>query len=112
MTLSAIVPSAGLSRRIGRGLEKPYRLLNQKPLLVYSLLALERMPWVDEIILVVARHRLTLAEPRSQLQLLVPKSYLPLLRFRQPAARPPQHRPRDPLRCLNSPPAPGTRRWW
>jgi len=46
---------------MGRGLEKPYRLLNRKPLLVYSLLALERTPWVDEIILVVARRRLALA---------------------------------------------------
>ena len=61
MRLSAIVPAAGLSRRMGRGLEKPYRPLHRKPLLVYSLSALEQTPWVDEIILIVARRRIPLA---------------------------------------------------
>ena len=46
---------------MGRGLEKPYLCLNRKPLLIYSLLVLERTPWVNEIILVVASRRLTLA---------------------------------------------------
>ena len=62
MILCAIVPSAGASRRMGRGLEKPYRLLNGKPLLIHSLLVLERTPWVDEVVLVVARRRLGLAK--------------------------------------------------
>jgi len=47
---------------MGRGLEKPYRLLNGKPLLIHSLLVLERTPWVDEVVLVVARRRLRLAK--------------------------------------------------
>ena len=58
MKVSAIVPAAGASRRMGGGLEKPYRLLGRKPLLAHSLSALEQTPWVNEIILLVARRRL------------------------------------------------------
>ena len=60
MRVSAIVPAAGSSRRMGGGLEKPYRLLRRKPLLVYSLLTLEQTSWVNEIILLVAHRRLSL----------------------------------------------------
>ena len=58
MKVSAIVPAAGASRRMEGGLEKPYRLLGRKPLLVHSLWALERTPWINEIILLVSPRRL------------------------------------------------------
>ena len=62
MRLSAIVPAAGASRRMGRGVDKLYRSLQGKPLLIHSLLSLEKAPWVKGIVLVVARRRLRLAK--------------------------------------------------
>ncbi len=61
MTLTAIVPAAGKSRRMKTSFEKPYLLLDRKPILAHALLALERSPLVRDIILVVRRSRIPLA---------------------------------------------------
>ncbi|MCH7571766.1 MAG: hypothetical protein IH891_02495, partial [Planctomycetes bacterium] len=42
--------------------EKPYLLLGKKPLLAHTLLSLERCSLVQDIILIVKRSRVTLAE--------------------------------------------------
>ncbi len=46
----AIVPSAGLSRRFGEGRNKPFETLGNKPVLIWALEVLERMPEISEII--------------------------------------------------------------
>lgn len=46
----AIVPSAGLGRRFGEGRNKPFETLGGKPVLIWALEALEKMPEISEII--------------------------------------------------------------
>jgi 2-C-methyl-D-erythritol 4-phosphate cytidylyltransferase len=46
----AIVPSAGLGRRFGEGRNKPFETLGGKPVLIWALDALEKMPEISEII--------------------------------------------------------------
>jgi len=46
----AIVPSAGLGRRFGEGRNKPFATLGGKPVLIWALEALEKMPEISEII--------------------------------------------------------------
>jgi len=46
----AIVPSAGLGRRFGEGRNKPFETLGNKPVLIWALEVLERMPEISEII--------------------------------------------------------------
>jgi len=60
--VTAIVPSAGRSKRMKTSMEKPFLLLNRKPILAHTLLSLERSPLVQEIILLVRRSRLALAK--------------------------------------------------
>ena len=61
MKITAIVPSAGISRRMKSSLEKPYMLLGDKPILAHTLLCLDRSSSVHEVILLVRRPRLALA---------------------------------------------------
>jgi len=49
----AIVPSAGLGRRFGEGRNKPFETLGGKPVLIWALEALEKMPEIFEIITVL-----------------------------------------------------------
>jgi 2-C-methyl-D-erythritol 4-phosphate cytidylyltransferase len=46
----AIVPSAGLGRRFGEGRNKPFEKLGNKPVLIWALEVLEKMPEISEII--------------------------------------------------------------
>jgi len=46
----AVVPSAGLGRRFGVGRNKPFETLGNKPVLIWSLEVLEKMPEISEII--------------------------------------------------------------
>jgi 2-C-methyl-D-erythritol 4-phosphate cytidylyltransferase len=46
----AIVPSAGLGRRFGVGRNKPFETLGDKPVLIWALEALDKMPEISEII--------------------------------------------------------------
>ena len=73
--VAAIVPSAGDGRRIGGRISKPFLELGGRPLLVYTLRALQESPAIRWIILVVRpadrrraaallkRHRITKALP-------------------------------------------------
>jgi len=62
MRITAIIPSAGRSRRMRAFVEKPYLLLDEKPILAHTLLSLERSPLVDEVILLVRRSRIAPAK--------------------------------------------------
>jgi len=46
----AIVPSAGLGKRFGAGRNKPFETLGNKPVLIWALEVLEKMPEISEII--------------------------------------------------------------
>ncbi|MBI5846980.1 MAG: 2-C-methyl-D-erythritol 4-phosphate cytidylyltransferase [Nitrospirae bacterium] len=46
----AIVPSAGLGRRFGEDRNKPFETLGGKPVLIWALETLEKMPEISEII--------------------------------------------------------------
>ncbi len=54
MTVSAIIPAAGLGLRMGSDIPKQFLLLDGKPILHHTLCALEQCSAVDEIILVVS----------------------------------------------------------
>lgn len=60
MRMTAIVPSAGRSERMKVKWEKPYLLLGRRPILAHTLLALERSPWIQGIILLARRSRMSL----------------------------------------------------
>jgi len=53
----AIVVAGGKSERIGKGVDKVFLSLGSKPVLVYSLLAFEKCPDIEEVILVVRPER-------------------------------------------------------
>jgi 2-C-methyl-D-erythritol 4-phosphate cytidylyltransferase len=53
MKTIAIVPAAGAGERMGTGRKKPYLLLNNRPLLYYSLAALDNIPSIAQIIVAV-----------------------------------------------------------
>jgi len=54
MKTIAIVPAAGTGERMGIDRKKPYLLLNQRPLLYYTLTALDSIPSIAQIIVAVA----------------------------------------------------------
>jgi len=54
MKAIAIVPAAGTGERMGTNRKKPYLLLNQRPLLYYTLTALDSIASIAQIIVAVA----------------------------------------------------------
>ena len=52
---TAIIVAAGKSERMGPGTDKAFLSLVNKPIVAWSLLAFERSPEVDRIILVVRK---------------------------------------------------------
>ena len=52
---TAIVVAAGKSERMGANLDKAFLSLGSKPLIAWSLMALEACPDIDQIILVVRK---------------------------------------------------------
>ena len=53
--VTAIIVAAGKSERMGAGADKAFLNLGPKPVVAYSLLAFERSPEIDQIILVVRK---------------------------------------------------------
>lgn len=51
MKVSAIVPAAGYSRRMGQGIDKPFIEIRQKEIIAYALEALEKSAFIYEVIL-------------------------------------------------------------
>ena len=58
---SAVVVAAGNSRRMGGNVDKTLLPLGAHPVLVHALLAFERCPDVDEVVLVVRADRVKIA---------------------------------------------------
>ncbi len=52
----AIVPAAGIGSRMGTSCPKQYLLLNEQPLINYSLQRLLETPWIKGIVVAIAEH--------------------------------------------------------
>ena len=59
--VTAVVVAAGKGRRMGL-VDKPFLLLEKRPLLTYSLLTLENSSFVDGVILVVEKNKISRAK--------------------------------------------------
>jgi len=64
---SAVIVAAGKSERMGSGTDKAFLSLGPRPLLAWSLLAFERCPDIDQIVLVVRKERLLAARGVAQM---------------------------------------------
>lgn len=53
MKCTALVPAAGQGKRMGAARSKPYLLLDEKPILLHTLQALEQCPLIDDVVLLV-----------------------------------------------------------
>lgn len=49
----ALIPAAGMGKRMGAGINKQYLLLREKPILAHTLAVFENAPLVDDIYLVI-----------------------------------------------------------
>ncbi|OEH86302.1 2-C-methyl-D-erythritol 4-phosphate cytidylyltransferase [Desulfuribacillus stibiiarsenatis] len=62
MTISAIIPAAGVGKRLGVGYNKQYVPLLDKPMVVYTIEAISLHPKVLEVIFVVGKDELEYAQ--------------------------------------------------
>ena len=62
MKIQAILPAAGTGSRLKIKQDKPLVLLNGKPLFIYALLAIEKVPQVNSVILVANKKHLKVFE--------------------------------------------------
>ncbi|UFS72368.1 2-C-methyl-D-erythritol 4-phosphate cytidylyltransferase [Geomonas sp. RF6] len=53
MSTYALIPAAGMGKRMGAGMNKQYLLLDGKPILAHTLAVFEEAPFIDGIYLVV-----------------------------------------------------------
>lgn len=53
MRVTAIIPAAGMGKRMGAGVNKQYLLLDGKPVLAHTLAVFEGAPFVDDVCLVI-----------------------------------------------------------
>jgi len=67
MKTAGIIVAAGKSERMGPNVDKAFISLEAKPVLAYSLLAFEKCPDVDEVVLVVRKDRLDTARGMAQM---------------------------------------------
>jgi len=64
---SGIIVAGGKGERMGPDVDKAFLSLGAKPVLVYSLLAFEKCPDVDEVVLVVRKERIEAARCAVQM---------------------------------------------
>jgi 2-C-methyl-D-erythritol 4-phosphate cytidylyltransferase len=53
MKAIALIPAAGMGKRMGAGMNKQYLLLDGRPILAHTLAVFEQAPFVDEVHLVI-----------------------------------------------------------
>ena len=56
--IGAIIPAAGAGKRMGTQERKQFLLLRDRPILAWTLAALQRIRWIDQIILVVPEDKM------------------------------------------------------
>lgn len=64
---TAIIVAAGKSERMGAGVDKAFLPLCSKPVLAWSLLAFERSPDINRIVLVVRKEQIVAAEALTKM---------------------------------------------
>ncbi len=64
---TAIIVAAGKSERMGNNIDKAFVNLGSKPVVVWSMLAFEQCPDIDQIILVVRRDQMLAAKGLTQM---------------------------------------------
>lgn len=64
---TGIIVAAGKSERMGPQVDKAFLTLGPKPVLAYSLVAFERCPDIDEVVLVVRKDRVEAARSMAQM---------------------------------------------
>ena len=64
---TAVIVAAGKSERMGNGVDKAFLPLCNKPVLAWSLLAFERSPDIDTIVLVVRKDQLVAAQALAKM---------------------------------------------
>ena len=53
MKVTALIPAAGMGKRMGAGVNKQYLMLNEKPIVAHTLTVFENAPFVDDIYLII-----------------------------------------------------------
>jgi 2-C-methyl-D-erythritol 4-phosphate cytidylyltransferase len=53
MKVIALIPAAGMGKRMGAGINKQYLLLNEKPIVAHTISLFENAPFVDDIYLII-----------------------------------------------------------
>jgi len=77
MTVAAIIPAAGVGRRMGHKIPKPYLTLAGKPILAHTLAVFESLPEIDEITLVTQPSELELCQEK----IVIPYGFQKVLRL-------------------------------
>jgi len=60
MRVTALIPAAGMGKRMGAGMNKQYLLLSGRPILAHTLDLFERAPFVDDVCLIVPEEEIPL----------------------------------------------------
>lgn len=55
MSVTALIPAAGMGKRMGQSVAKQFLPLGDRPMLAHTLLAFQRAPMIDEIIPILSR---------------------------------------------------------
>ena len=58
MKVIALIPAAGMGKRMGAGINKQYLLLNDKPIVAHTITLFENAPFIDEIYLIIPDHEI------------------------------------------------------
>jgi len=53
MKVIALIPAAGMGKRMGAGINKQYLMLNEKPIVAHTITLFENAPFVDDIYLII-----------------------------------------------------------
>ena len=53
MKVTALIPAAGMGKRMGAGVNKQYLMLNEKPIVAHTITVFENSPFVDDIYLII-----------------------------------------------------------
>lgn len=62
MRVTALIPAAGMGKRMGAGINKQYLLLAGKPILAHTLAVFESAPFVDDVYLIIPEDEISFCQ--------------------------------------------------
>ncbi|OPX20592.1 MAG: 2-C-methyl-D-erythritol 4-phosphate cytidylyltransferase [Desulfobacca sp. 4484_104] len=77
MSVAAIIPAAGVGRRMGHKISKPYLTLAERPILAHTLAVFESLPEIDEITVVTQPSELEFCQGK----VVIPYGFQKVLRL-------------------------------